>query len=615
MEPTFAQEKVEQILIKLDDTANLFPQFGLKKVNNELQLLGSGGFSFVYEMYNKERPELSFAMKVIGLQRHTVTSEEFWNTGRIQWILCQECQYIMRVLDARELLVSFDETGNIEEVKDAAKQVWEEGESCLHLQIVLMEKLDKLLQKDRFGKVQLLREELNNEKEVLKFALEIGQALAGAHNNKCLHRDVKLENIFWDQTAQVYKLGDFGIAKWAEDGNAETIVYTDGYGAPEIERRLYDCYNATADIYSFGITLYLLLNDLRFPGSDGYYSKVEVQYHPEFVFPAPVHASEKMTRVIRKMCSYYPKDRYQSMNEALIELTSVLDSLQNAAEDEELLELADMVTETYREEKTDAEDVREPEKRPKTRAERKEEQKVIDEIYRDDSLKYLLVLTILMTLLFKGIQSDGSMVTNWMFYVLPGAVLFEALLQRVKEFHLFFGAIVVVFSVFSVYTLGLTVPHIVLILCVLIGCPVLSLAGAFSTGLWMLFEISNQLQFLDYLYQWDLGWILLIAVMLTVNRYFRMGTIWKKITTERAFWVNFIYDKIFIVMFIAGLVLFVLQKCNGMNLPILIERMHLIRTGLIGFLGIMVCFRWDRLEDRYIKIGEEVTVDDNFLDK
>ena len=31
--------------------------------------------------------------------------------------------------------------------------------------------------------------------------------------------------------------------EYTEDGNAETIVYTNGYGAPEIERRLYDEYN------------------------------------------------------------------------------------------------------------------------------------------------------------------------------------------------------------------------------------------------------------------------------------------------------------------------------------------------------------------------------------
>ena len=493
----FDKAFVESILSTLDEQLRLFPQFTFTKLNNELKLLGTGGFSSVYEMSNKERPELTFALKVIGFQRHRVSSAEFYSTGRIQWILCQESNYIVRILETKELLLAFDGQGSLTEIKDAAKEAWEEDGNSLHLQFVLMEKLDELIEKDRFGKARLLREELNTESGVLKLAFEIGQALALTHNNKCLHRDIKIENIFWDSSEQVYKLGDFGIAKWAEDGNAETVVYTDGYGAPEIERRLYDSYNATADIYSLGITLYLLLNDLRFPGSDGYYSKVEVQYDPEFVFPAPVHASEKMARVLRKMCSFYPEDRYPSMNEVLMELSLALDSEETAASDE-LFELADIATETYKtyqEEKAETDEGEKPKEwektRAKTRAERKEEQRIVDIIYREESIKYFVVITILLTLLFKGLQPDSSMVTNRMFFALPAAVLLEALLQQVKEFHLFFGTAVLVFSGLSIYSLGLTVPHMILILCVLVGRPVLTLAGAVSTGLWMLLEITG----------------------------------------------------------------------------------------------------------------------------
>ena len=583
----FDKAFVEGILSALDEQSCLFPQFAFTKSNNELKLLGTGGFSSVYEMYNKERPELPFALKVTGFQRHTVGSMEFWSTARIQWILCQESNYIMRVLDARELLLSFDDKGIITEIKDAAKEAWEEDENSLHLQFVLMERLDELIEKDRFYKVRLFREELHTESEVLKLALEIGQALALTHNNKYLHRDIKIENIFWDTSEQVYKLGDFGIAKWAEDGNAETVVYTDGYGAPEIERRLYDSYNATADIYSFGITLYLLLNDLRFPGSDGYYSKVEVQYDPEFVFPAPVNASEGMARVIRKMCSFYPEDRYQSMSEVLMELSMVLNSEGTIASDE-LLELADIATETYREEKAETDKGEKPKERAKTRAERKEEQKIIDIIYREESTKYFVAITILLTLLFKGLQPDSSMVTNWMFFALPAAVLLEALLQRLKEFHLFFGTVVLVFAGLSIYSTGLTVPHIILILFVLIGCPVLALAGAVSTGLWMLLEITGRLRVLDYLSKWDLGWIILIVVALVVHRYFYMRIVWEKTTYIRAILGMYIYAIIFLILFLAGIVFFILQKCNVIVVPGIVERMHFIRTGIISYLAMSV---------------------------
>ena len=617
----FDKAFVEGILSALDEQSHLFPQFSFTKSNNELKLLGTGGFSSVYEMYNKERPELTFALKIIGFQRHAVSSVEFWSTGRIQWILCQESNYIVRILDARELLLFFDDKGNITEIKDATKEAWEENGNSLHLQFVLMERLDELIEKDRFRKARLLREELKTESEVLRLAFEIGQALALTHNNKCLHRDIKIENIFWDTSERVYKLGDFGIAKWAEDGNAETVVYTNGYGAPEIERRLYDNYNATADIYSLGITLYLLLNDLRFPGSDGYYSKVEVQYNPEFVFPAPAHASEEMARVIRKMCSYYSEDRYQSMNEVLMELFRVLNSEGTTASDE-LFELADIATETYHEEKTETGEGEEPgertKTREKTRAERKEEQKIVDIIYREDSTKFFIAITILLTLLFKGLQPDSSMVTNWMFFVLPAAVLFEALLQRVKEFYLFFGTVVLVFAGFSIYSTGLTVPHMILILCVLVGCPVLTLAGAVSTGLWMLSERMDWLEIPDYPGKWDLGWVILIAVALVVHRYFHMRIEWEKTTYIRAFLGIYVYDKIFLVMFLAGVVLFVLQKSNVIVVPDIVGRMHFVRTGIISFAALCL-FAWrDGVfdeEDQAIEEGEESAEDDELLDE
>ena len=117
----FDKAFVEYVLNTLDKNSCLFPQFALTKRNDELKLLGTGGFSVVYEMYNKQRPEQTVAMKVIGFQRHTVGSEEFWNTERIQSILCQESGYIMRVLDARDLQVFLDPIDRIINVQDVEK--------------------------------------------------------------------------------------------------------------------------------------------------------------------------------------------------------------------------------------------------------------------------------------------------------------------------------------------------------------------------------------------------------------------------------------------------------------------------------------------------------------
>lgn len=602
----FDQDAMNRVIMQLDGCGYLFPQFELTKLNNEPVLLGYGGFSAVYEMSNKERTDLKFALKVIGFGRHTISSVDFWDTGNIQWILCQESKYIARVLGVRELLVDADEHGKVVGVLDVSKESGEEeSEKGFHLQLVLMEKLEKIIDKDRFKKVYLLREGLNTEEEVLKFALEIGLALNMAHSYSVLHRDIKLENVFWDDKEKIYKLGDFGIAKYAEDGSAETVVYTDGYGAPEIERRICDYYNATADIYSFGITLYLLLNNLKFPGSEGYYPKVEVQYNPDYVFPAPVNASEGMTKVIRKMCSYRAEDRYPCMADVLSALV-----MNNDLEDMDISEeLIDMATETYREENTVQEEI-EPEERPKTRAERKEEQKLIDKLYIKSSIKFGIAITLILALLFRGMQENVSIAGNWLFLALPVAVLFEALFQRVKEFHLFFGTLTVGLIGISAFQMGITMPHIIMAAAVLIGCPVLTASAAIATGIWIGLLSSGKLPFLDFLWKHDLGWILLIVLFIAVNRYFHMRIKWEKTTYIRAYLGTYIYDKGFLVMISAGIVLLLLQHFEVITIPEPVNRIHLIRTGIISLIAVWFLFGRDGYLDEDEEFADSETGDE-----
>lgn len=606
----FDKDTVNRVIMQLDDCGHLFPQFELSKINNEPVLLGYGGFSSVYEMSNKERTDSKFALKVTGFERHTISSASFWDTEKIQWILCRESKYIARVLGARELLVDADEQGNVLGILEVSKERWEEeSEKGFHLQFVLMERLEKIIEKDRFKKVSLLREELNTEEEVLKFALEIGQALNVAHGNSVLHRDIKLENVFWDDHEKIYKLGDFGIAKYAEDGNAETVVYTDGYGAPEIERRLYDSYNATADIYSFGITLYLLLNHMKFPGSEGYYPKVEVQYNPDYVFPAPANASEAMTKVIRKMCSYRAEDRYQCMADVLSDLVTNSE-LESTDISEELM---DMVTETYREENA-AQEQMEPEERPKTRAERKEEQKLIDQFYIKDSIKFGIVITLILVLLFRGMPGDLSIAGNRLFLALPAAVLFEALFQRVKEFSLLFGALTVGLIGISAFQVGITMPHIILALVVLLGCPVLTVSGAIATGIWMGLLLSGKLPFLDFLWKYDLGWILLIILFIAVHKYFDMRIQWDKTTHIRAFLGTYVYDKGFLVMVLAGIVLLILRHFQVITIPEWVSRIHLIITGTISYAAIYILDWRDGYFDKDEEFVESETGDEELED-
>ena len=315
---------IDDILTYLDAHGCPFAQYCFCKENGSFRIVGEGGSSVVYDMVDRQNSKKHYAMKVIGVRQQTVSSADFWDTIRIQKILNEDSPYIMRVLMARELYVRVDETGRVTEVLEAEDIKDKKTGSGFLLQFVLMEKMEELVRKDKYKKVTLVRTELAEEKEVLKFAAEIGQALACAHENGVLHRDIKLENIFLDAEASTYKLGDFGIAKVTQSGMASTRTFTKGYGAPEVLGRLQDQYDGTADIYSFGIMLYLLLNDLRFPGSDTYHVNLSVQYSQDFCMPRPAHGSDALCAIIDRMCRFDPDERYQSMQEVMRDLNRLL---------------------------------------------------------------------------------------------------------------------------------------------------------------------------------------------------------------------------------------------------------------------------------------------------
>lgn len=577
---------VETLLEAIEEEGYLFPQYRLYKVNGRLQLLGKGGFSAVYEMSDREASKNRYAVKVMGLERHSVTSDTFQSTVSLQRKLSSQSPGIVRILDAREICLSLDGDGELTGIYDKSEE--SQREEDIPLQMILMEKLECILEKDRFKNTVLTRSALREETEVIRLALQIGQAIRVAHSNNILHRDIKLENIFWDEEKKRYKLGDFGIAKYAEEGSAETVVYTDGYGAPEIERRLSGSYNATADIYSFGISLYLLLNELRFPGSGGYYVN-PVQYDPRFLFPAPEKASGEMTRVIRKMCSYRREDRYQSVEEALADLRCV-GSRTGACADRGHGWQPELATETYREEGQSGEDrqkegLSDAEGDVKvSRAQKRQRQKEIDEEYNRACRRYMLVFSMLFALLLEGMSAEEAFATKWQSWFLLFAVFVTAVMQRIRDFHILFGIATALFGIYSAYATGLQTPHFILLSCVLIGVPALTAAGAFGTGAWMLLARADRLSLSDFFARHDLGWLLLAVILILADRLMELRRKWGKTDYFRAWLWLFIYGKFLLLMIGSGILLSLLQHLGVLTVLEPVSKIHLIRTGIAVFL-------------------------------
>lgn len=457
----FTRENIEKLLLFLDCHGYLFPEFSLGKPT----LLGSGGFSMVYAMERRQDTSQHYALKVTGFQRYATSGAEFRESVRLQRTLLEQCPYVVRILDSRELLLTMEPDGGLLSVRDAGEE--EPGEE-LRLQLVLMDRLDDVIGKSKFGQASLCRSELAHPEEIRRMGVQIGTALMYAHKNNILHRDVKLENIFWDSEDACYKLGDFGAAKYTQDGNAETIIYTEGYGAPEVQHQVLESYNDTADIYSLGMTLYLLLNDLRFPGSEGYHVS-PVHYDPQFVFPAPEKGTAAFLRVIRKMCSFYPEDRYQSMAQAVAALAEA----HNAEEGTAQTIWVDLPTETYR---IDPESI--SQHRQETRADRILTQK---QLKRSAAIQNILLFPCFV-LLFHLSGANLRDAPQWVAWGLPISLGIEALFLCIGDMQIILGLCAAGFTVFAAWQAGGTLAHVLALIYLMLGLPAPLAALAVSLG-------------------------------------------------------------------------------------------------------------------------------------
>lgn len=340
---------------------------------------------------------------------------------------------------------------------------------------------------------------------------------------------------------------------------------------------------AAADIYSFGITLYLLLNDLKFPASSGYYAN-PVQYSEEFIIPAPIHASEALTRIVRKMCSYHIRDRYQSMEEVMTDIRRIRGTVPEE-NDAECLE--DLATATYREtdeskwEKDPGTGPENTEGRGKeSREKRKEQKKEQERIFAEANAFAFFRFAILFFALFKIYVVKSEHLMMWQWWMLLAAVLIEGIFLTVKEFHVIFGILTIAISGYFLCTQTAGPGPLFLMLTVLIGIPSLTVGCAAGGILSSLQLLTGEFAWTNILTRWKIGWIVVVILSAAIEKSVFFNYRFDKISEERAKILLTLIDRIALYLTIAGLVLQFIRTFKILEISESLQNIRIARTGI-----------------------------------
>ena len=169
----------------------------------------------------------------------------------------------------------------------------------------------------------------------LDIAIQAGLGLQAAHEKGIVHRDIKSANLMATKQGHV-KVADFGlalVADWSRRTEQNQAPGTPSYMSPE--QAMGETVDRRTDVWALGVVLYEMVTG-RLPFEGEYqqavlYGVIHEQHKPMTALRVDVPV--ELDRIVGKALAKGPDERYQHIDELLVDLRHLRKQLSSSKSD------------------------------------------------------------------------------------------------------------------------------------------------------------------------------------------------------------------------------------------------------------------------------------------
>ncbi len=266
-----------------------------------VELIGEGGMAQVYRAFDPEINR-SVALKILKEEhcQHEEYTKRFIREGRAAGAL------------THPNIVTIYDVGTIDDAP-----------------YIMME----MLTGETLGDL-LLSGERPSMEEMLECVIQLADALDYAHGQNVVHRDMKPDNIIFNQADRRVKIADFGIARLSEQDISDStqagmMLGTPRYMSPE--QATGDKVDGRSDLFAVGVLMYEMITGRKAFDADTMTTLILqiVQKDPVAIHQTDSDAPIGVEKIVNKLLQKRPEKRFQTGAElkkaALRELAAMRD--------------------------------------------------------------------------------------------------------------------------------------------------------------------------------------------------------------------------------------------------------------------------------------------------